>query len=171
MKTKFFSATIMTTMLLIAAAFATPAQAQDVGNGKNFGIGLELGSPSGLTGKYYLNPKNAIQATLGLGFTDGNFMNIAVDYLFHFNLLQKSDFRLDFYVGLGAYLWYWFDNNEGSGNDDKDAWGLGLRIPIGLSLPFKKLPLEVFLEVAPGFSLLGRTGFGIAGALGLRWYF
>ena len=159
------------TSCLVLMAMPSRAQAQQVGQGKNFGIGLALGSPSGLTAKYYLNEKNAIQGTLGLGFLDGNFMNVTVDYLFHFNLMGKDSFKLDAYAGLGAFFHKWFDDNEGDGNDDKELWGIGLRVPLGLSFIFAKLPIDIYLEVAPGFALVGRTGFGVSGALGFRYYF
>jgi Protein of unknown function (DUF3996) len=168
-----FATTMVALMgaLMLIIALPSNAQAQEVGNGKNFGLGIALGSPSGLTGKYYLNQKNAIQATLGLGFADGNHLNFSMDYLYHLNFLQKSDFRLDGYAGIGGFLWSWFDDNEGGGNDDKDSLGIGVRVPFGLSFIFAKVPVDIYVEIAPGFSVIGRTGFFISGALGFRYYF
>jgi Protein of unknown function (DUF3996) len=147
------------------------ANAQEPGNGKNLGLGIALGSPSGLTGKYYLNQKNAIQATLGLGFVGGNHLNFSLDYLYHLNLLGKSAFKLDGYIGIGGFVWMWFDDNDGSANDDKSNIGIGVRVPIGVAMIFKSIPLDIYLELAPALRVIGRTGFGFQGAIGVRYYF
>ncbi len=155
---------------LFSMAWTQKAEAQ-VGQGNNFGLGIALGSPSGLTGKYYLNDKNAIQGTVGLGFVDGNHFNVTVDYLYHFNLMGQSAFKLDAYAGFGAYLWKWFDNDNSNDNADKKMIGIGARIPLGLAFVFAKLPIDIYLEVAPSLTVVGRTGFGVSGALGFRYYF
>jgi len=156
---------------LLALTLPGLASAQEVGTSRNFGLGLALGSPSGLSAEYYLNQKNALQATLGLGFVGGNHLNVTVDYLFHHNLMGQGAFKLDAYIGLGGFFYSWFDDDEGEGNDDKEAFGIGARVPLGLDMIFTKLPIDIYLEVAPGFALVGRTGFGVSGALGFRYFF
>jgi len=169
-KTSLLVGALLTLGILCLAAPST-ASAQEVGNSRNFGLGIALGSPSGVTAEYYLSPKNAIQGTVGLGFVGGNHLNVTVDYLYHFNLMGHAAFKLDAYAGIGAFFYNWFDDNEGEGNDDKEAWGIGARIPLGLDFLFTKLPIDVYVEIAPGFALVGRTGFGISGALGFRYFF
>ena len=55
------AAGILTTVLLASSASAT-----EVGYGRKFGLGLELGDPTGLTGKLWVGPTNALD--FGLGF-------------------------------------------------------------------------------------------------------
>ena len=101
----------------------------------------------------------------------GNSLSISADYLFHFNLLGKSAFKLDAYAGIGVYFWNWFDDNEGDGNDDKEMWGLGVEVPLGIAFIFSKLPIDIYLQATPGWTILGRGGFGIGGSIGFRYYF
>ncbi len=48
---------------------------------------------------------------------------------------------------------------------------LGGRIPLGFAIHPRDVPLEPFLEVAPGVLVFPETDVIVEGALGLRYYF
>ena len=109
--------------------------------GTSFGVGV--------TGDFYFIDKNLVSSTMTN--EDGNY-----------------NFKLDWYLGLGAFLnmWFW----DGGANA-----GLGARVPIGLSWHIIK-QLELFLDFAPGIGISFNAG-GVwgpywAGALelGLRFW-
>jgi hypothetical protein len=66
-----------------------------------------------------------------------------------------------FYAGLGGRL--------DIGSED-NAFGLGLRIPLGFQFlfPIEQIALEIFLEFAPTIGFLPGIGVGIDPAVGIR---
>ena len=138
--------------------------------GHTFGAGILLGDPSGLTIKQWLNASNAFDVHVAFDFTDEAFTLLA-DYLFHFDafrLKSRAQVDLPLYVGIGGKLLV--DANDNKKNNDA-AVGLGVRIPIGIAVLFKQAPLEIFVEIAPGLSVIPATSAEIDGGLGIRYYF
>ena len=76
-----------------------------------------------------------------------------------FNLIPVNEGKLPLYFGLGLKL--------GFGNDVH----IGIRVPIGLNYMFDEVPIDIFVEVAPGLQLVPATAFDIDGGLGARYYF
>ena len=144
----------------------------------NVGIGLILGSPTGISGKLYLGPGAAIDAALGLGI--GEDVHLHVDYLFEFDDLAKQPgFRLGWFAGIGGRL---ADTDEddythvhGNGvrhRHDRDELDLGPRVPVGLEFRANELPrLEIFAEVALGLDLVEDPGLTIDAGIGGRFFF
>jgi hypothetical protein len=137
------------------ALFATAAQARPRPNGhlhgkafeanKTFGLGLELGEPTGLTGKYFLAADRALDFGIGdiYNYGDRSGLHLYGDYLFHpVSLASAEAFELPFYVGLGGRFWD-FNNN----GDHAEAFGF--RVPIGIAFDFNDLPLDTFVQVVP----------------------
>jgi hypothetical protein len=151
---------------LCVGLWAGPANAE---NRRSFGLGLILGEPTGLSVKGFVHNDHAIQAHMSWDFTDEGFA-LLVDYVFHLQLLSKAAVWLDFTVGAGGKLVVRDDDDDRRKDDDGDI-ALGARIPLGLSLRLKKVPLEIFIEVAPGIRLVPETDPDIDGGLGLRWFF
>ena len=144
------------TILLI---LGTISQAQD----KGYGIGIILGEPSGLSGKYWLNNTNALDFGLGFSFTSFNNsrLQLSCDYLWNnYNLLKTSE-KLVIYYGPGAKLL------TGGNNDAK----LGVRGVAGIGWFIKDAPIDIFFEVAPVVYLIPGTILKIDGGIGARYYF
>lgn len=121
---------------------------------KKFGLGLELGEPTGVTGKLFLTESNALQ--FGLGeiyhhYYGGDGLHLYVDYLWHPTVLTSAEaFELPFYVGVGGRIWF-FDYNCPGPNGDvcHDAEGFGIRVPIGIDFDFNNVPLDIFIQATP----------------------
>src|SRR4051812_39029280 len=61
---------------------------------KTFGLGLELGEPSGINGKYFLSGSNAIDFGLGYIYRHyyaGDGLNLYADYLWHPVVLTSAE--------------------------------------------------------------------------------
>lgn len=127
-----------------------------VGNKEDLGVGIALGQPTGLTGKYWLSSTSALDATLGYHFND-NF-DIHADYLLHtFSSFDVTDGRLPWYIGLGGRILA------------GDSTHFGMRLPLGVSYLRTSDPIELFAEVAPVVKL-SDLGFDIDGLVGVRLY-
>ena len=140
------------------------------------GLGGMLGLPTGLSLKYYFNPKHALAAGAGASWYYGNHLHLHVDWNYHIMLPRAADFDLPFYVGVGGLFVFWFHDNHphwwGSTASRLDTnAGLGVRVPIGIAFNLNKVPLDIFIEVVPGLGLIPNIGFFIDGAVGVRYYF
>jgi hypothetical protein len=175
-------ATLGAVMLLAVAGQS--AHATEVGYSRKFGLGVEVGAPTGLVGKLWVGPTNALDFGLGLWwsganpdcFTDNNGQRVCgnwggthngtfnIDYLWQSNIIRGSA-QLDWHIGGGGRMVWW-------GGCSNDCIGLIARAPIGLDLMFTNPSfLEIFFELAPAFWLVPTFGLDIEGGLGVRLYF
>ncbi len=182
---------ILRTLVIAAAVLAAPAVAQAQGPSHPFGLGIMLGNPTGLSGKWYMGKPFALQA--GLGFVDDDFddggdddgFHLHVDVVWHPRVLARTpDFTLPFYFGVGGRIL----NDEdryvcgpgGTRCGDDDTY-IGVRVPVGLLMDFNKVPLDIFLEIALVVDIIefddndyvddNHDRVHLNGALGARYYF
>jgi hypothetical protein len=144
-----------------------------VANG-TFGLGLELGGPTGLNGKYFLSDDGALNFGLGADgyayrYGDRDGLHLYFDYLWHpLSLANPPEFQLPFYVGIGARLW-----NFDEGNDDGTAFGI--RIPLGVAFDFNNVPLDIFVQLTPTLDFYQgyrrNAGFWFDFSVGIRYWF
>lgn len=137
--------------LLVAAS---PSRAQKAGDA---GIGVILGNPTGVTGKLWLDDKQAVD--LGVGYSSE--LTVYGDYLWHgWGVLpQPSQGKLPVYLGLGAQV-----------RTFRDA-EFGIRTVAGLAYWLPRHPVEIFVEIVPVFRLTRSNSVGLDAGLGLRYYF
>ena len=144
-----------------------------VSNG-TFGAGLELGSPFGLNGKYFLSDDGALNFGLGADgyYRDRDGINLYFDYLWHpVSLANPEEFQLPFYVGIGGRIW--------SFDDDRyrydGVFTFGVRIPIGVSFDFNNVPLDIFVQLTPTIDFYQddrhNAGFWFDFSVGIRYWF
>lgn len=126
--------------------------------GENFGIGIMIGEPTGLTIKKWMSDNTAfdIGAAWSLSNTD-EALHLHSDFLLH-NWFNDNP-NLAFYFGIGARTI--LDSNA----------KLGLRIPFGLNYVFENGPFDVFVEAVPIIDIAPDAEFAGNGAVGLRFYF
>jgi len=143
-------------VVLLAVLWTVPARA-DSGQ---FGLGLIVGQPTGITGAYDLSDKSAIDAAVGLALFDGRDFYVHVEYLYTpFTLVHGGDLDLSAYLGIGGWL-------VAAG----DAV-IGVRAPFGLSLDFNTAPIQIFAEASVLVSLVPEVRGTVRGAAGFRYYF
>ena len=149
---------------------------------KTFGLGLELGEPTGLNGKYFVSKSGALD--FGVGWIDqhyyyGDGLHLYADYLWHpASLVSTEAFELPFYIGAG--LRYWDFNYCYQGLCDYGGSAIGIRIPFGISFDFNNAPLDIFLQLVPVIDFLNgdyynryrdREHFGVDLSAGIRFWF
>ena len=159
------------TTLLVAAPSA-PARAH---NGP-FGLGLVLGSPTALSGKYWLNTRAAVDFGLGFGFND--YMLVYADYLYHYPgaFGRKDAFVANLipYFGVGGIIVLTTSDRRDSDTylgRRSGSLGLGVRVPFGLEWRPGDPSLGIFVEIAPGISVIPNTQGIIQAGIGIRYYF
>jgi len=127
---------------------------------KDFGLGIILGSPTGLSAKLWLSKTTAFDGAAAWSFGREGRFQIHGDYLWHnFNLIKVEEGSFPLYYGLG------FRVNFG---DEVEA---GVRFPIGLEYIFPRTPFDIFIEVVPILRVIDKTDFEIDGAIGARFFF
>lgn len=145
---------IVTIFFLLIFVSISNAQSNGIG------LGLIVGEPTGISGKFWTGSTTAFDAGLAWSFIDEGAFHIHGDYIFHnMRLISVPEGTLPFYYGIGARI--------KTANDTK----LGVRVPIGLAYLFSNAPIDIFLEVVPILDLTPKTDFSINAAIGARYFF
>lgn len=141
---------------IAVAAAATPADARPrpghqrhFESNKSLGLGLELGAPFGLSGKYFLKEGGDRAIDFGIGdigpgyYGDRSGIHLYADYLWHpLSLTGNETFELPLFIGIGGRYWD-FDYGKTSG-----AYAVGVRVPVGIAFDFNNVPFDIFIQVA-----------------------
>ncbi len=148
--------------------------------GKSFGIGLQLGAPSAITGKLKLEHNTAVIFGLGGGWSWGlgSGLELSLGYVVHPSLIGSYDaVNLSWYVG-GAIdvsvLSHYNSSNVAVLRIypyNTAPIGLAGHIPLGLDFQFRALPLSLYVELTPGIDLFPVVGPRLGLALGARFFF
>jgi hypothetical protein len=152
-------------LVCVALALVGTGSGTARAEGGPFGLGIVLGTPTGVTGAYRLSPKTAIDAAVGLDLIEDQHIYVHVEFLFLLpDLLSGGSVGLSPYLGVGGFI-------TDFGKKADDRLGLGARVPFGLSLDFRRAPLQIFGEAVVGVLLVPEVDLGIGGAIGFRYYF
>ncbi len=140
-----------TAALFILAAAASPAPSGQ------FGAGLILIDPSGLSAKAWLRGSTAVAAGIGWSSESGHYLHIHADLLFMaVRIASDRNLNLDFYLGAGGKVIF---------RDYDSAW---FRVPLGVDFTLRRSPLNFFFEVVPTFNF---STLKLFGAIGFRYTF
>ncbi len=139
----------------------------------NFGLGVIIGEPTGLSAKLWTSKVNAFDFGLGWSFGgdrvgnhEGDYngetrFHVHMDYLWHaFEVIHSCE-RFPLYYGFGGRI------NSGGGYSTSVA----IRGVFGIAWMPHETPVYVFLELVPSLQVAPSTGFGIDAGLGARYYF
>ena len=164
----------MKKLLLLAAAAASmlvaaPVFAQDsrvVIDRDEEGMveaGFQAGFPTGLSFKYWIERRNALQAGLAWQTAAGGWV-ANLDYLSHSeSLVREADVKVPAYIGVGGRFIQF---------EDPDDTAFGPRIPIGVTAILQDVPISVFAEIAPAAEFgQGEPVFTADAAVGARLVF
>lgn len=148
----------MRSLLVLFAFFliVPKAQAQN-----EFGVGVMLGEPSGLSAKQWISRTTAIDAGFAWSFANDTNIQLHADYLHHrVYLFETDDYegRIPVYYGLGGRIVL------------GDESTVGIRFPVGVGKTFRDYPVELFLEIVPILDIAPNSDFAINAAIGARYY-
>jgi hypothetical protein len=127
--------------------------------GDNFGIGVMLGEPTGVSVKSWFSETTAFDIGAAWSLSDNEDLHLHADYLIHSWFDDIENGSLAFYYGIGGRIIF---------ADDAEA---GVRVPLGLNYIFEEIPFDLFVEAVPIFDLTPDTELAGNGAVGLRYYF
>lgn len=146
-------------LLLIMCVVSDDAVAQANEDGShNFGLGLMLGEPTGVTVKSWFGRRSAFDIGAAWSLSGRNeAVHLHTDYLHH-NWFNDTE-NLAFYYGIGGRVI--FSNNATA----------GVRVPFGLNYVFDSAPFDLFVEAVPIIDLSPDVEFAGNGAVGIRYYF
>ncbi|MBU0561612.1 MAG: hypothetical protein KJ799_18050 [Bacteroidetes bacterium] len=152
----------MKNIKVLAATLLFILSADYFAQDKNFGAGIMLGEPAGFSGKYWLNETESINFGIGAAlFKTNKSFSLHVDLIQNLCGLFESPYTNQFYYGFGLRLHM----------NSKNRGGVGVRGVGGLSMFLDKLPVDLFAELAPVFTLLPDTSLEFDLSLGGRYYF
>ena len=120
-------------------------------------VGIILGEPTGLSAKQWLGEGSSLDLAVAWSFIDTGSFYVHLDYQQHFDDLDIDEGNLLWFVGGGAKL------------SVGQQLNLGIRIPIGLVYEFDSVPIEVFIEAAPGMDVFPAVQFNGGGGIGIRY--
>lgn len=124
-------------------------------------LGVAGGDPSAIDLKFWINHHSGFD--FGLGFSRWS-SRVGVYGEFELGLADfwiGDDASGVFYIGVGGAIALRYH---------RDDLAVALVIPIGINFRFRA-PIEVFLELRPGFELLDTDGFGLGAQVGIRYVF
>lgn len=170
---KYLATLLLAGVVTLASTSTATAQRRSYRTNKVFGLGVMLGAPSGLSGKYFMASDFALDFGVGVyhrfGHREG--IHLHADVLWHpVNLVSAAPFDLPLYFGIGGRFW----SHDRYRDDYNDHSHLGVRAPLGIAFDFKRVPLDVFAEVALVIDILADDGHGYSdfnGAIGIRYWF
>jgi len=133
-----------------------------------FGMGLIIGEPTGLSGKYWLGSDRAIDFALGASlFTD---FRAHVTYLYHIDVFDEQ--RVPLYYGIGGSIAGRTGRVAEFGSDRRrDRVGLGIRGAIGVSYLVPTAPFDLFIEFGSVLIVFPPAALDIDLSIGMRYYF
>ena len=118
---------------------------------RNFGLGVIIGEPTGISAKFWTSPVNAFDFGLGWSvggdrigryygsYNGGNRLHFHMDYLWHsFDAIPSAE-RVQLYYGVGGRF-----NNGGGYNSS-----MAIRGVFGAAWFPSETPIDVFLELVP----------------------
>jgi hypothetical protein len=146
-------------VLVLALAimlFSGIARSQD----KDFGLGIILGEPTGISAKKWLDDKSALDGAVAWSLVTPSSFHLHADYLYHnFNIFNVKKGKLPLYFGIGFRIRI--------GDEDR----VGIRIPVGICYIFEQSPLDIFFELGPVLDLTPATRLRLTSSVGIRYFF
>jgi hypothetical protein len=138
-----------------------------IGQNHTYGLGVILGSPTGLSGKIMFSRHSAAAAHAGWSFIGAKGLHITGDLQFLFpGVIQRDDGSPNNdvipYLGIGGR----FRFKEGNGDND---FHLGVRI--GGGIEYFVSQFGFFFELYPVVDVVPETEFDFEGGVGARFYF
>ena len=159
MKTRNWAATWGVCIAVCLSASTASAQRS---LGRDAGLGIIVGEPTGLSAKFWTGGRTALDAAAAWSFADEDALHLHGDILSHaFDLFDVDRGYLPVYYGIGARVKI---------NEDDDS-KVGLRVPLGLAYMFEGGGADIFLELAPILDFAPETELEINGAAGVRYFF
>lgn len=138
---------------------------------QNIGIGIILGSPTGLSAKYLLSEETALDGALAFG-GGGNLYFHGAWLISKPNLFDLDRYPVNWYYGIGPRLInHDHPHDHGHKSGEHSDTHVAARAPIGLRMNFTDPKIELFGEISASLEIVPVTNVDIDAGLGARYYF
>lgn len=154
------TASVRFTMLIVSTLIFTSTSSLAQNN--NWGIGIQLGQPSGLSLKKYNSSGMSPDILLAWDLNDFFFINLHGTWEKHFSGTRG----LHFVYGPGVFAGFRERRLITEGDDDLF---LGISGTFGLAYNIDQF--EIYIRATPRLAVLESTGGDVGGGLGFRFYF
>ncbi|MGM0547253.1 MAG: hypothetical protein ACQEST_11095 [Bacteroidota bacterium] len=158
LSSRVFAVIIVATILYICHPDNAQAQANREG-GNNFGLGVIVGEPTGLSIKSWNGDQTAFSIGAAWSLSEDEALQLNADFQLHSWFENIEVGRLAFYYGIGGRVIF---------TDDAK---IGARVPLGLNYIFDELPFDLFVEAAPILDFTPDVELAGNGGVGIRYYF
>ena len=156
--------------LLIGALFLSGLALSPLTAHSQPGLGIILGSPTGISFKYELNEKNFIDGALA--WTSRVNLYAHTTYLWnHGRLFDVDGHPFEAYYGLGGRLRFWDKDHGRFNRQDDDEVTFGARLPVGLRTFVARNKIEIFGEISLQMDVVPSTSAGVGVGVGARYSF
>ena len=135
----------------------------------DFGAGIVIGDPTGLTAKYVVSKENAADAALSFGNGDNFYLHVSWLWLKQ-RVFDLDKFPVTWYLGLGPRV-IGRDHDHHHDDEHEDDVHLAARVPFGLRMHFNDPRIEIYTEIAPALDVVPEMDFDLDFGIGARFYF
>jgi hypothetical protein len=146
---------VILVLFLTLSGFGLKTHAQELPG--NMELGIIMGDPTGLSGKYWTGSDTAFDFGLAWSLRGEGSMHIHSDYLLHKDW-NPDELQLRLYYGVGARLLL------------TESPKMALRIPGGVQYLIQDTRFGLFFELAPLLNIIPDTSFEVNGGLGVRYF-
>lgn len=135
--------------------------------GYKTGLGVRLGSFSGISGKFFLGKDKAIE-----GILSSRWHGFVIAGLFEYQKPISGAPGLSWFAGGGVHIGAWDGGDYYWKNDPHEDYVIiGIDLIAGLEYKFKEAPISLGLDIKPAFNLVGDNHWWSDGALSVRFCF
>ncbi len=164
---------ILFSTIFMFLLMSAPALKSSAPMGRDFGLGIMIGEPTGLTAKIWTAPNTAFAISLGNSYL-GSF-RVGLDYVWHFNAFNSQVISLyagpGVAIGVGESGGWWYSKRDKYWYKQNDELGVGVRGLFGVNIVPRNTPLEFFGEIGIMVGLVPSSHTNAEGAIGFRYYF
>ena len=150
---------IIVAIAMISFATLKAQKNYDGALGLRFG-GERSGLQSGITGKLFLNEKDALEGIANFGFNDGGVDYFTLTALYERHATVFNVPELNGFYGAGAGIAVY-----------GDGFGIGIDAIAGLEYTFPEIPINVSIDVKPYLNVVPEVGLYFNSALSVRYTF
>src|ERR1035437_6975502 len=126
---------------------------------KGVGIGIVKGETNGLSIKSWVSHDHAFQFDANWDLYYGGF-GIGAAYLIHnFDIIEADNNKFPLYFGIKGWI-----------NFAPGTVAAGIQVPLGMAWIPRSAPIDIFIQVEPGISIVPSVRFAPGGGIGIRFW-
>jgi hypothetical protein len=133
--------------------------------GGSFGVGVSMGTPTGITGRLWFSRESAVQFSGGGNLGQQGSLTASMDYITALEHLseEEGNYFITTYAGVGVGFDSLFGPNSSS-------MAFGPRLVGGASVTLPTLPIDMFIQVSPTIFVVEDLSWSIGGQIGAHYY-